>query len=103
MGTTSAALLVFSASSSWLLSMLGPSAELSVARTLMDLTFITGAAPAIGTLGLALWTVSRTVLSSRALPFGRYVGFAWFTAVSLMVWRRESRTDLPETGDNVGL
>lgn len=134
MGTTSAALLLFSACGGWILSMLGPSAELSVARTLMDLTFITGAAPAIGTLGLALWAVSRTALASGALPawvgwsglvlatasvlsllslvtepatvlipFGRYVGFAWFTGVSLMMWRRQTRTVLPAADDHVGV
>ncbi|AKA07481.1 hypothetical protein SAZ_37610 [Streptomyces noursei ZPM] len=133
MGTTSAALLVISASGSWILSMLGSSAQLSVTRALMDLTFITGAAPAIGTLGLALWAVSRTALASRAMPawvgwsglvlatasvlsllslvaepatvlipFGRYAGFAWFTTVSLMMWRRETRTVPSETGDHVG-
>ncbi|MFE6685689.1 hypothetical protein ACFVFQ_04340 [Streptomyces sp. NPDC057743] len=133
MGTTSAVLLVLSASGGWLLSMLGSSAELSVARALMDLAFITGAAPAIGTLGLALWVVSRTALTSRTLPvwagwsglvlaaasvlsllslvaepatvlipFGRYGGFAWFTGVSLTLWRRATPAALPATDAHVG-
>jgi hypothetical protein len=129
MGTTSAVLLVFSASAGWVLSMLGSSAELSVARALMDLTFITGAAPAIGTLGAALWVVSRTALASRALPawvgwsglvlatasvlslvaepatllipFGRYVGFVWFIAASVILWRRETHADLPAASEHV--
>ncbi|WP_441246944.1 hypothetical protein [Kitasatospora sp. McL0602] len=125
-GTASGILLVLSASANWVLSMLNSSGDLPTSRALMDLTFITGAAPAIGTLGLVLWQVSRTALESRALPawvawsglvlavasllsllslvaepatllipVGRYVGFVWFLAVSLTLWRRDGRT--PET------
>ncbi|MFF3004330.1 hypothetical protein ACFVTF_16145 [Kitasatospora sp. NPDC057940] len=126
-GTASGVLLVLSASAGWVLSLLGTAADLSVSRALMDLAFITGAAPAIGTLGVVLWQVSRTALVSRALPawvawsglalsvasvssllslvaepatllipVGRYVGFLWFVAVSLTLWRRDGGT--PSTG-----
>ncbi|WP_051836095.1 hypothetical protein [Streptomyces sp. NRRL WC-3742] len=119
-GTASAVLLALSASTSWVLSMVHSTAELALSRALMDLTFITGAAPAVGTLGLVLWQVSRAALVSRALPswvarsglvlavasllsllslvaepatllipVGRYLGFVWFVAVSVTLWRRD--------------
>ncbi|WP_101381030.1 hypothetical protein [Kitasatospora sp. GP30] len=118
-GVASGVLLVVSSAGGWILSMVNSLGDLAVSRTLMDLTFITGAAPAIGTLGLVLWQVSRTALAARALPawigwagsvlavasvlsllslvaepatllipVGRYLGFVWFLAVSLLLWRR---------------
>ncbi|MCK7626555.1 hypothetical protein MUU72_26220 [Streptomyces sp. RS10V-4] len=133
MGTASGTLLVLSASAGWILSVLIPTAGLSTARAVMDLSFITGAAPAIGTLGLAMWPVSRTVLASRALPVwvgwaglflaaasglsllslllepatvfipvGRYLGFIWFIAVSLLLWRRGGRTPAPAPPGGAG-
>ncbi|WP_327064454.1 hypothetical protein [Kitasatospora sp. NBC_01302] len=77
-GTASGVLLVLSASAGWVLSLLGSATDLSVSRALMDLAFITGAAPAIGTLGLALWQVSRTARGSRALP-------AWLSWTGLVL------------------
>jgi hypothetical protein len=118
-GVASGVLLVVSSVGSWILSMVDSLGDLAVSRTLMDLAFITGAAPAVGTLGLVLWQVSRTALAARALPawvgwagsvlgaasvlsllslvaepatllipVGRYLGFVWFLAVSLLLWRR---------------
>ncbi|MFC0601925.1 hypothetical protein [Streptomyces palmae] len=118
-GTVAGALLMLSAGASWTLSMVGSSADLVVSRTVMDLAFITGAAPAVGALGLALWQVSSTARASRTLPVwiawsglvlaavsvlsllslvaepatllipvGRFGGFAWITAVSVVLWRR---------------
>ncbi|MFJ9692760.1 hypothetical protein [Kitasatospora sp. NPDC101183] len=120
-GTASAVLLALSASTGWVLSMVNRTADLPLARTLLDLTFITGAAPAVGTLGLVLWQVSRTARESRALPswvawsglvlavasllsllslvaepatllipVGRYLGFVWFAAVGITLWRRDA-------------
>jgi hypothetical protein len=118
-------LLVLSSATGWILSMVDRSGDLALCRALMDLVFVTGAAPAIGTLGLVLWQVSRTALTSRALPawvgwtglvlavasvlsllslvaepatllipVGRYLGFVWFLAVSLILWRRGSGREL---------
>jgi hypothetical protein len=77
-GTASAVLLLISSAASWLLSMLVPLRDLAVSRTLMDLAFITGAAPAIGTLGVLLWQVSRTAQRTRTLP-------AWLTWPGLIL------------------
>ncbi|WNM35787.1 hypothetical protein RKE30_38250 [Streptomyces sp. Li-HN-5-11] len=127
LATVAGALLLLSASTSWVLAQVGSTAELSTYRAVSDLSFITGAAPAISTLGVAVFLIAATGRASHALPawitwsgtvigvasvlsmssltaaggsvfipIGRFLGFAWFVALSVLLWRHDGRTgDLP--------
>ena len=119
LATAAGALLMLSASTSWVLAQIGSKAELSTYRAVSDLSFITGAGPAIATLGAAVLLVATTGRTSRAMPawvaysgmvigaagmlsmsslvaeggsvfipIGRFLGFIWFIAVSVLLWRR---------------
>jgi hypothetical protein len=68
LATVAGALLLLSASTSWVLAQIGSRAELSTYRAVSDLSFITGAGPAIAALGVAVFLVSTTGRTSRALP-----------------------------------
>lgn len=130
LATVAGALLLLSASTGWVLAQIGSTAELSTYRAVSDLSFITGAGPAIATLGVAVFLVAATgrarhalpawvtwsgmvigvagVLSMSSLvaaggsvfiPIGRFLGFVWFVALSVLLWRHDGRTgDLPGTG-----
>lgn len=124
LATVAGALLLLSASTSWVLAQIGSRAELSTYRAVSDLSFITGAGPAIAALGVAVFLVSATGRASRALPawvawsgmvigvasvlsmsslvaeggsvfvpVGRFLGFVWFVALSVLLWGRGGRTD----------
>ncbi|WP_198539924.1 hypothetical protein, partial [Streptomyces sp. CT34] len=119
LATVAGALLLLSASTGWILAQVGSRSELSTYRAVADLSFITGAGPAIATLGVAVFLVSATGRASRALPawlawsgmvigvagllsmsslvaqggamfipIGRFLGFVWFIALSISLWRR---------------
>ncbi|MEU1448591.1 hypothetical protein [Streptomyces mirabilis] len=121
--TVAGALLLLSASTSWILAQIGSRAELSTFRAVSDLSFITGAGPAIATLGAAVFLVAATGRVNRALPawvawsgmvigvasvlsmsslvaeggsafipIGRFFGFIWFIALSVLLWRRGGPT-----------
>ncbi|WBO61721.1 hypothetical protein [Streptomyces camelliae] len=130
LATVAGALLLLSASTSWVLAQIGSRAELSTYRAVSDLSFITGAGPAIAALGVAVFLVAATgraihalpawvawsgmmigaagVLSMSSLvaeggsvfiPVGRFLGFAWFVALSVVLWGRGRRADdLSSTG-----
>ncbi|NUQ97953.1 MAG: hypothetical protein HOY79_15840 [Streptomyces sp.] len=124
LATVAGALLLLSASISWVLAQIGARAELSTYRAVSDLSFITGAGPAVAALGVAVFLVAATGRTSRALPawvawsgmvigvasllsmsslvaeggsvfipVGRFLGFAWFAALSVLLWGRGGRTD----------
>ncbi|MFF4825745.1 hypothetical protein ACFY20_22485 [Streptomyces sp. NPDC001312] len=124
LATVAGALLLLSASTSWVLAQIGSRAELSTYRAVSDLSFITGAGPAIAALGVAVFLVAATGRASHALPawvawsgmvigvasvlsmsslvaeggsvfipLGRFLGFIWFVALSVLLWRRGGRTD----------
>ncbi|MFF7646808.1 hypothetical protein [Streptomyces canus] len=130
LATVSGALLLLSASTSWILAQIGSKAELSTFRAVSDLSFITGAGPAIATLGVAVFLVAATGRASHALPawvtwsgmligvasvlsmsslvaeggsvfipIGRFLGFIWFIALSVLLWQRGGRmSDLSGAG-----
>ncbi|MEU6573528.1 hypothetical protein [Streptomyces sp. NPDC046805] len=124
LATVAGTLLLLSASTSWVLAQIGPRAELSTYRAVSDLSFITGASPAIAALGVAVFLVAATGRASHALPtwvawsgmligvasvlsmsslvaeggsvfipLGRFLGFVWFVALSVLLWGRGGRTD----------
>ncbi|MDT0468450.1 hypothetical protein [Streptomyces gibsoniae] len=124
LATVAGTLLLLSASTSWVLAQIGSQAELSTYRAVSDLSFITGAGPAIAALGTAVFLVAATGRASDALPawlawsgmaigvagvlsmsslvteggsafipIGRFLGFAWFVALSVLLFRRGGRTD----------
>ncbi|MFF2507624.1 hypothetical protein ACFVTY_30230 [Streptomyces sp. NPDC058067] len=124
LATAAGTLLLLSASTSWVLAQISPRAELSTYRAVSDLSFITGAGPAVATLGVAVFLVAATGRGSRSLPAwlawsgmvigaasvlsmsslvaeggsvfipaGRFLGFLWFVALSVLLWRRGGRTD----------
>ncbi|MEU6511066.1 hypothetical protein [Streptomyces sp. NPDC046942] len=130
LATVAGALLLLSASTSWVLAQIGSRAELSTYRAVSDLSFITGAGPAIAALGVAVFLVAATGRAGHALPawvawsgmmigaagvlsmsslvaesgsvfipVGRFLGFAWFIALSVVLWGRGGRADdLSSTG-----
>ncbi|MFD4974190.1 hypothetical protein [Streptomyces sp. NPDC058424] len=124
LATVAGALLLLSASTSWVLAQIGSRAELSTYRAVSDLSFITGAGPAIAALGVAVFLVAATGRASHALPtwvawsgmvigvasvlsmsslvaeggsvfipLGRFLGFVWFVALSVLLWGRGGRRD----------
>jgi hypothetical protein len=130
LATVAGALLLLSASTSWVLAQIGAKAELSTYRAVSDLSFITGAGPAVATLGAAVFLVAATGRTGHALPawltwsgmvigaagvlsmsslvaaggsvfipIGRFLGFAWFVALRVSLWRHDGRTgNLPGAG-----
>lgn len=119
LATVAGALLLLSASTSWISAQIGSKAELSTFRAVSDLSFITGAGPAMASLGMAVFLVAATGRVSRALPpwvswsgmvigvagvlsmssmiaeggsvfipVARFLGFIWFIALSVLLWRR---------------
>ncbi|MGR6968184.1 hypothetical protein ACU639_00935 [Streptomyces cynarae] len=119
LATVAGALLLLSASTNWVLAQIGAKAELSTYRAVADLSFITGAGPAIAALGVAVFLVAAAGRAGHALPawvawsgmvsgaagvlsmsslvaeggsvfipIGRFLGFAWFVALSVVLWGR---------------
>ncbi|POX39251.1 hypothetical protein [Streptomyces sp. Ru72] len=124
LATVAGTLLLLSASISWVLARIGSRAQLSTYRAVSDLSFITGAGPAMAALGVAVFLVAATGRASHALPawvawsgmvigaagvlsmsslvaeggsvfipIGRFLGFAWFGALSVVLWRRGGGAD----------
>lgn len=90
LATVAGALLLLSASTSWVLAQVGSKAELSTYRAISDLSFITGAGPAVAALGLAIFLVVATGRAGRALPgwvawSGMVVGVASVLSMSSLV------------------
>ncbi|MEV6029359.1 hypothetical protein [Streptomyces sp. NPDC052036] len=124
MATVAGTLLLLSASTNWVLAQISSSAELSTYRAISDLSFITGAGPAVAALGMAIFLVATTGRASHTLPawvawsgmvigvasvlsmssliaeggsvfipVGRFLGFVWVVALSVLLWSRGGRTD----------
>ncbi|MGW5251240.1 hypothetical protein ACWEQN_47665 [Streptomyces sp. NPDC004129] len=124
MATVAGTLLLLSASTNWVPAQLGSRAELSTYRAISDLSFITGAGPAIAALGMAIFLIATTGRASHTLPawvawsgmvigvasvlsmssliaeggsvfvpVGRFLGFVWVVALSVLLWSRGERTD----------
>jgi hypothetical protein len=67
-GTVSAALLLVSSSVQWVSNRPSTGGDLRVFRAISDITFVTGAAPHVATLGLLVGAVAGVGLKTRALP-----------------------------------
>jgi hypothetical protein len=67
-GTVAAAFLLLSASAQWVLNRPSVESDLHVYRAVMDLTFITGAAPQVATTGLLIGVVAAAARPTRLLP-----------------------------------
>ena len=86
-GTAAAVFLLLSASVQWILSQQGIADNLAVYRTVMDLSFVAGAAVQVTTTGLLTAAVSAGARSAGSLPkwltwFG--LGVAALSALSML-------------------